>query len=129
MASPAAVPLVVVGAAMAVWPYELSLWQERWDSVGSTRDWSDVEPAEWRVTLTRAGGLLAMLGGVAAGVFRDVDPEATATLLIAVPDSAGFTQHTLGHEDVVDRLRTALNELVFDSLLAADADVERGELL
>jgi len=67
--------------------------------------------------------------GVAAGVFRDVDPEATATLLIAVPDSAGLTQHTLGHEDVVDRLRTALNELVFDSLLAADADVERGELL
>lgn len=69
MASPAVVPLLVVGAAMAVWPYELSLWQERWDSVGSTRDWSDVEPAEWRVTLTRAGGLLAMLGGVAAAVF------------------------------------------------------------
>ncbi len=67
--------------------------------------------------------------GIEAGVFRDVDPEATATLLIAVPDSAGLTQHTLGDEDVVERLRTALNELVFDSLLAADADVGRGELL
>jgi len=67
--------------------------------------------------------------GVAAGVFRDVDPEATATLLIAVPDSAGLTRHTLGDEAVIDRLRTALNEVVFESLVADDADVEGGELL
>lgn len=67
--------------------------------------------------------------GVAEGVFSDVDPEATAMLLLAVPDSAGLTQHTLGDDAVVERLRTALNELVFESLLAADADVERGELL
>jgi hypothetical protein len=51
---------------MVVWPYELSLWQERWDSIGSQRDYGEVEPADWRVTLTRAGGVLAILGAVAA---------------------------------------------------------------
>jgi hypothetical protein len=69
VASPAAIPLLLVGAAAAVWPRQRSLWQERWDSVGSKRDWSDVEPAEWRVTLTRVGGVLAMLGAVAAYAF------------------------------------------------------------
>lgn len=69
MARPAAIPLLLVGAAAAIWPRQLSLWQERWDSVGSTQNWSDVEPAAWRVTLTRAGGVLAMLGAVAAYVF------------------------------------------------------------
>jgi len=66
MASPAAIPLLLVGAVMVVWPYELSLWQERWDSIGSQRDYGEVEPADWRVTLTRAGGVLAILGAVAA---------------------------------------------------------------
>jgi AcrR family transcriptional regulator len=67
--------------------------------------------------------------GIAEGVFREVDPAATATLLIAVPDSAGLTQHTLGDENVVERLRTALNELLFGALLADDVAVEREELL
>lgn len=67
--------------------------------------------------------------GIEAGTFRDVDPAATATLLIAVPDSAGLTQHTLGDENVVERLRTALNELLFESLLAEDVEIERERLL
>jgi AcrR family transcriptional regulator len=71
----------------------------------------------------------AVAAGVESGVFRDVDPEATATLLVAVPDSAGLTRHTLGDDDVIDRLRTALNEVVFASLLAENADVEGSELL
>lgn len=62
-------------------------------------------------------------------MFRPVDPEATATLLIAVPDSAGLTQHTLGDDAAVERLRTALNEVVFESLLADDAGVEPEGLL
>lgn len=70
-----------------------------------------------------------LTAGMEKGVFRDVDPAATATMLIAVPDSAGLTQHTLGDEKVVDRLRTALNELLFESLLADDVDIEEGELL
>jgi AcrR family transcriptional regulator len=67
--------------------------------------------------------------GIQEGVFRDVDPEATATLLLAVPDSAGLTQHTLGDDAVVDRLRTALNEVVFETLVRDDADVQRGDWL
>ena len=62
--------------------------------------------------------------GIERGVFRPVDPEATATLLIAAPDSAGLTQHTLGDDTVVSRLRTALNELVFQSLLVEDVNSE-----
>ncbi len=62
--------------------------------------------------------------GIERGVFRPVDPEATATLLIAAPDSAGLTQHTLGDDAVVSRIRTALNQLVFDSLLVADEESE-----
>jgi AcrR family transcriptional regulator len=62
--------------------------------------------------------------GIERGVFQPVDPEATATLLIAVPDSAGLTQHTLGDDAVVSRLRTALNQLVFESLLVADVESE-----
>ena len=65
--------------------------------------------------------------GIEQGVFRPVDPEAAATLLVAVPDSAGLTQHTLGDDEVVSRLRTALNQLVFESLLVAD--VSSAELL
>lgn len=67
--------------------------------------------------------------GIEAGVFRDVDPAATATMLIAVPDSGGLTQHTLGDEGVVDKLRTAMNELLFEALLAEDVDIEEDELL
>lgn len=77
----------------------------------------------------RAELVEAIEEGVESGVFREVDPEATATLLIAVPDSAGLTRHTLGDDEVIDRLRTALNEVVFESLLAEDADVEGAELL
>lgn len=71
----------------------------------------------------------AIEDGIEAGTFRDVDPAATATLLIAVPDSAGLARHTLGDEDAIDRLRTALNEVVFDALLTEDGDVDRGDLL
>jgi len=67
--------------------------------------------------------------GIEEGVFRDVDPAGTATLLIAVPDSAGLTQHTLGDEEVVERLRTALNELLFEALLADGVESDAEELL
>lgn len=67
--------------------------------------------------------------GVEAGVFRDVDPDSVAALLVAVPDSAALHRATLGQEAAVDQLREALRTVVFDSLLADDADVDRGELL
>ena len=62
--------------------------------------------------------------GIERGVFRPVDPEATATLLVAVPDTAGLAHHTLDDDAVVSRLRTALNQLVFESLLVADRESE-----
>lgn len=77
----------------------------------------------------RSGLVEAIEEGTESGVFREVDPRATATLLIATLDSAGLTRHTLDEEHVIGRLRTALNEVVLESLLAADTDVDRGELL
>lgn len=71
----------------------------------------------------------AIAEGIESGVFRPVDPDATATLLIATLDSAGLTRHTLDDEDVIARLRTALDEVVFGSLIAEDADVDGGDLL
>jgi AcrR family transcriptional regulator len=67
--------------------------------------------------------------GIESGVFREVDPDAVAALLVAVPDSAALHRATLGQEAAVEQLRTALREVVFESLLADDADVDRGELL
>jgi AcrR family transcriptional regulator len=67
--------------------------------------------------------------GIDAGVFRDVDPWTTATLLVAVPDSAGLHAATLGNENAVEDLRSAVNELLLESLLAEDVDVEKGDLL
>jgi AcrR family transcriptional regulator len=71
----------------------------------------------------------AVAAGVEAGVFRAVDPDAVAALLVAVPDSAALHRATLGQEAAVEQLRDALRDVVFDSLLAEDADVDRGELL
>lgn len=57
--------------------------------------------------------------GIEAQVFRSVDPSAAASLLVGVMDGAGLSRHTLGDEAAVSRLRTALDELVLESLLAA----------
>lgn len=69
--------------------------------------------------------------GIEADTFRGVDPWATATLLLAVPDSAGLHRATLGNETAVDDLRTAVNDLVFESLLteAAKGEIDREDLL
>jgi AcrR family transcriptional regulator len=71
----------------------------------------------------------AVAAGIESGVFSEVDPDAVAALLVAVPDSAALHRATLGQEAAVEQLRTALREVVFESLLADDADVARGELL
>jgi len=57
-------------------------------------------------------------------VFRPVDPWAVATLLLAVPDSAGLHRARLGNEAALDSLRTAVNEIVLDSLLADPSAVD-----
>ncbi len=57
--------LLVFGAPSAMWPYQLARFEEQLDSIGSKRRWDDVEPADWKVTLTRGlGAVMAVGGGV-----------------------------------------------------------------
>ncbi|EMA57140.1 hypothetical protein [Halorubrum lipolyticum] len=57
--------LLAVGIPHAAWPYQFARFEEQIDSIGSKRSWSDVEPAEWKVTLTRVVGIgMAFLGSI-----------------------------------------------------------------
>jgi hypothetical protein len=57
--------LLGFGIPNAVWPYRLARFEERLDSIGSKRSWSEVEPADWKVTLTRVAGIgMAVLGTI-----------------------------------------------------------------
>ena len=62
--------LVGFGLLGAVWPYRVARFEEQLDAIGSKRSWDEVEPAEWKVTLTRGIGVVFVLFGVA--VFLDV---------------------------------------------------------
>jgi len=52
------------GVAMAVWPYRVARFEEQIDSIGSKRRWSEVEPAGWKVLLTRVIGVGVALFGL-----------------------------------------------------------------
>lgn len=65
MANPAGLLLVLFGLPAAIWPYKMARFEEQMDSIGSKRSWSEVEPAEWKVVLTRIAGVVMMLIGVA----------------------------------------------------------------
>jgi len=56
--------LLTFGLPGAIWPYKLAQFEERLDSIGSKRSWSDVEPADWKVVLTRITGVGIALFGV-----------------------------------------------------------------
>jgi ABC-type phosphate transport system auxiliary subunit len=62
--------LVAVGLLNAVWPSQVARFEEQLDAIGSKRSAGEVEPAEWKVLLTRAVGVLFVLFGVA--VFLNV---------------------------------------------------------
>ena len=53
-----------VGLAVAFKPYPVARFNERLDAIGSTTPWDEVEPAGWRVTLTRCTGLGFVIVGV-----------------------------------------------------------------
>lgn len=53
---------------MAAWPYRLARFGERLDAIGSKRSWSEVEPAGWKVLVTRIAGVGIILIGV-VGLF------------------------------------------------------------
>ena len=62
--------LLAIGIPNAVWPYKFARFEEQMDSIGSKRSWSEVEPADWKVALTRivgAGMALFGLGGLLVG--------------------------------------------------------------
>ena len=46
------------------WPYETARHGERWDAIGSKRRRSAIEPAEWKVKLTRISGAVSTGIGV-----------------------------------------------------------------
>ena len=56
--------LLAIGIASAVRPYEVARFEDRLDAIGSTRSWSEIEPADWKVLLTRLGGIAVSLFGV-----------------------------------------------------------------
>jgi len=60
-----AVMCIVIGIPAAIWPYRTARFAERWDAIGSRRQWSAVEPADWRVTVQRVLGIVATGFGVA----------------------------------------------------------------
>ena len=55
---------IVIGLLGAIWPYRVARFQEALDAIGSTRKMSEVEPAGWRVTLTRVLGVVAIAAGI-----------------------------------------------------------------
>lgn len=54
---------LVFGIPGAVWPYKFARFEEQLDAIGSKRSWSEVEPAEWKVLLTRVMGIVMALVG------------------------------------------------------------------
>lgn len=65
-----AVIVLLFGLPSATIPYRMAKLEEAIDAIGSKRKSSEVEPAEWKVLLTRIVGVLMVLYGVAvvAGV-------------------------------------------------------------
>lgn len=56
--------LLVFGLPGAIWPYRIARFGEQIDAIGSTREESEVEPADWNVMLTRIAGVGMVAGAV-----------------------------------------------------------------
>ena len=56
--------LLAWGFSMAVWPDRLAQLEEQIDVIGSRRSWSEVEPAGWKVALTRIVGVAVSVFGL-----------------------------------------------------------------
>lgn len=56
--------LLLFGLPAAIWPYKVSRFEEAIDAIGSKRDSFEVEPADWKVTLNRYGGVIMTILGV-----------------------------------------------------------------
>ena len=49
--------LLVFGFPSAIWSYKIARFEEQLDGIGSKRSWSEIEPADWKVGLTRVIGI------------------------------------------------------------------------
>lgn len=58
--------LFVLGLPALIWPYESAKLGEQLDAIGSRRRISEVEPAGWKVSLTKFMGIVLSGGGVVA---------------------------------------------------------------
>ncbi len=57
--------LILFGLPQAIWPYKIARFGEQVDAIGSKRSWSEVEPAGWKVILTKLIGFgLIIFGGI-----------------------------------------------------------------
>ena len=56
--------LIGFGLLNAARPYKMARFEEQMDSIGSKRSMAAVEPAEWKVALTRIVGVGMVLVGV-----------------------------------------------------------------
>lgn len=56
--------LIAAGVASVRYPRRIARYEEMLDAIGSTRRVGDVEPADWKVSLTRAGGVILVIAGV-----------------------------------------------------------------
>lgn len=56
--------LLLIGFPLAKWPYKITRYGEQIDSIGSKRAWSDVEPTDWNVNLTKFFGYGLILFGM-----------------------------------------------------------------
>nr|WP_317175813.1 hypothetical protein [Halovivax sp. KZCA124] len=59
---------LIFGPPAAIWPYKISRWEEIWDAIGRKPS-GRVEPADWKVDLTRVMGVGFSLVGVSFLVF------------------------------------------------------------
>jgi len=64
--------MLIVGGAAVVSPYEVARFEEMIDAIGSTRRASEIEPADWKVTVTRIAGGVLVLVGLSWGLFLGV---------------------------------------------------------
>lgn len=64
----AGVFLFVLGLPALIWPYESAKLGEQLDAIGSSRSLREVEPAGWKVSLTKLMGVGLSGGGLVAAV-------------------------------------------------------------
>jgi ribose/xylose/arabinose/galactoside ABC-type transport system permease subunit len=64
----AAILFFVLGLPALIWPYESAKLGEQLDAIGSSRRMAEVEPAGWKVSLTKLMGIVLSGGGLVAAV-------------------------------------------------------------